>query len=582
MKKCFKVFVFAALLAMTVPASAFEIQKGRVAPWQTQVAPGRTEHLVKKGDYPAVAMKPSHELAFDKRLACAEISVSAAPGSYWYGWSLRRIVVSAPKDIAGDVLFDVTYDDIMLVDNVGRTGSVTLDVIGGSRVSDTPAKYWLLAYPAALSSGRLSIDYYLKNYKSGEIQILTHTLDISSPMFLKGQVSSLREELMDEGKGWSARRYVVDTEAYKEAIIDIIERCNLPSMQIAYTTNLDTLMFTVVNEKWHDAKPGRRELIIRPYDMKSIYEACSISKTPCYYIWSKMVNDGEVDLDTPLYKYYPGLLNRFKKQYRGQVKLITGRMAMSHTSGGGPGYSNMQLDFYPGYHFNYRNSNTCIVQWTIEYLKRAPLDSVAKKYLYDRVEGGMPNTRYHWQPQYDSLAVFSNTGKRDFPSWHENKWASKDPEFWWDKKGYNNNASYHLRTNAVEFTRFLRYYLQGAALSEEMFNEVVHPMVRQHAGNINYERGENFRCLGWAGLENPEFGKMIMHTGSNGIFKGLAQIYLEQNKTLACFTNGRHSYNLWGMVTDVIINAKQPLATFGSAETPKSSGKDIKIVNRCL
>lgn len=558
-------FLAASALVVSISAQAFEIKEARVAPWQTQTAPGQTAHLTRTGYYPVAAMPPKTAEEFDPRFACIKLSVDTAPGSAFEGWEIRRIRLQAGCPVAGNVLVDVTYDDLMLVENSGKYDSITLDVLNGSRLGSGTENYYVNAYPAGTAS--LSVCYFLRR-PDGRIETLSHALP--SVTLEKGRMSVIRDILpASVQNGWTLKPHKPDIELYRKAIASIISRAGLPSMQVTLIDNVDTVMLCEVNRKWYDAHPERKKEIRREFDMQSIYQACSISKTPCCYIYMKMASDGEVDLDKPLYEYYPGLLGRFKPQYRGRVKLITGRMALSHISGGGPGYSNMPLDFYPGYHYDYRNSNTCMLQWTIEYLKRAPLDSVATHYIFGPRE--MPTTSYTWIPAYDSLAVFSNKGLCHNHGWENNKWGTPEPEFWWAHDAYNNNASFHLRTNSVEFSRFLQSYLTGAGLSEDIYNQMMCPVVR-----TSNNSGTCWRSIGsWVMEDNPEMGRFIMHTGSNGTFKGVAMIFPERNTTLSCFANGSHIYNLWKSVTNELLAPKIPFACFVSGEPlPPEKKKD--------
>lgn len=558
----------AASVLLCTEVGGFEIQKARIAPFQTQRAPGETTHLTRTGFYPVAAMEPTTNENFDSRFACIRLSVSSEPGGMFEGKEIRRIAFDADKPVSGDVLVDVTYHDLMFEENSGKSSSVTLDVLQGSSLGNTQEIYYATLYPAGATS--LSVRYWLRD-ASGKVEVLSHK--IGGVSLQEGAMTRVEDRLPAKLlPGWTLTEHRPDIEAYKKAVSEIIRAAGLPTMQVTRISNIDTVMFTVVNEAFYKSHPERRKEILRPFDMQSIYQACSISKTPCCYIYMKMASDGEVDLDKPLTYYYPGLVNRFKPAYRERVKLITGRMAESHLSGGGPGYSNMPLDFYPGYHYDYRNSNTCMLQWTIEHIKGEPLDSVAKHYIFDKRD--MPTTSYTWIPAYDSLAVFNNAGKRRHNGWEHNKWGTPEPEFWWAHEAYNNNASYHMRTNSNEFSRFLQWYITGAELSEDIYNQMMSKTVRTSNPSPTV-----WRTIGsWVLEDNPEWGRFIMHTGSNGAFKGLAMIFPERNTTLSCWANGRHHHTVWRSVTNVLLDPVEPFCVFplGLTPIPKYDRSDNK------
>lgn len=543
---------------------AFEIEKGRVAPLQIQAGPDQTAHLTKTGHYPVVAMPPKTVLEFDRRLSVAEFDLSADEGSPYYGWTLLRIELNSSRYITGDVLFDMTYGDLKLVDNAAKKTVVKLDVMGEATISSSPSKHYLSVFPVALSSGSISVDYILRSPDKGKTIILTHRIGVNRPLFRAGEVSVLSERLPDSpGNDWSVAERKDRSEECRNLVMDIVRRCNIASCQVTFTSHLDSIGFVAFNEDFYKSSPVREKHLIRPIDMQSIYQACSISKVPCGYIYTKMASDGEVDLDTPLYKYYPNLLNRFKPQYREQVKLITGRMALSHTSGCGAGYINVGLDYYPDYHYNYRNSNTVALQWTIEYLKGKPLDEVAQDYIYSKCN--MPNSRYTWQPQYDSLAVYGWTGNTPMirpAKWEKNDQGQADKDFWWEKDGFNNNASFHFRTNSTEFNRFWRYYLYGADLKEDIFNDMI-DYGAHVAKSIALEKGSMHHALVLVVEEHDELGTIIMHTGHNGDFRSYAVTFLDMNATLTLFVNCRHIYDINNPIVNVFLHNTQPLSAHG-------------------
>jgi CubicO group peptidase (beta-lactamase class C family) len=64
-------------------------------------------------------------------------------------------------------------------------------------------------------------------------------------------------------------------------------------------------------------------------DRNSIFEAASLSKPVFAFFVMKMVENGELDLDKPLYQYLPYADIAYDDRY----KLITARMVLTHTSG---------------------------------------------------------------------------------------------------------------------------------------------------------------------------------------------------------------------------------------------------------
>ncbi|MBQ7640697.1 MAG: beta-lactamase family protein [Bacteroidales bacterium] len=556
-------FTLALILTIVQTATAFETEKGRVSPFQIQAGPNQTAHLVKKGHYPVVAMPPKTTVEFDKRLSLAAFEISVSEGSPFSGWTLLRIEMAASRNIAGDVLFDETYHDIKLIDNTARKSRIKLDVMGEAILSSVPARYYMSVYPARLHSGALVIDYILRSPDRSKSVVLTHSIPITETVFTAGDVSVFLEKIDSAESGWSIREREDPTDSYKKIFMEMVKKCDIASCQVTFTSHIDSVGFVAFNQDFYESKPVRKKFLTRPIDMLSIYQACSISKVPCGYLYTKLANDGVVDLDTPLYKYYPKLLDRFRPEYRERVKLITGRMALTHTSGCGAGYRNTPLDYYPGFHYNYRNSNTVALQWTIEHLMGKPLDEVAEEYIYSK--RNMPNSRYTWQPQYDSLAVYGWTGTTPMirpEKWEHNDQGLADPDFWWEKEGFNNNCSFHFRTNSTEFNRFWSWYLIGADLTEDSFNRMIDDGAHI-AKDITMEKGTVHHAQVVVVEENEELGTIIYHTGHNGDFRSIAMTFLDMNATMTLFVNCRHPYDNYNPAINVFLHNTEPVRALG-------------------
>ena len=525
----------AALAALICFGSQAFAERVRIAPFQTQKGPDETAHLTRKGFYPVVAMPSKTDLEFDERFSVADIKLACEPGSRYEGWTLLRV----------------------------KMGSITLDVMGNARVSQESHNYYMSVVPT-MKGGRDTIvfEYWLRSPDGELTEIVSHTMPVRGKVFKAGKPKLFTETIPQKlGDGWNVRVHAPNQNYYADKVLDLIKRCNIASCQITFQDHIDSISFVVVNEDFYNEKPVRKKSVKRPFDMLSIYQAASMSKVPCGYIFTKMADEGEVDLDTPLYKYYPGLLNRFAPQYREQAKLITGRMALTHTSGCGAGYGNIPLDFYPGYHCNYRNSNVTIVQYVIEYLKGKRIDEVAEDYIYSK--RNMPHSRYSWQPEYDSLAVVAFTDTVTYnkqQDWFVNDYI-KYSDFPWDegRTGVDNNTSYHWRTNSVECNRFWSWFLEGADLSEEMFNEFVYQGVHIPAAEVSMERGELFYGLSTRTELSDELGPVIWHTGRNGPFRSLGIAFLERNAALSFFTNTRHYYAMYYPLLDIFVPHCTPM-----------------------
>jgi len=320
---------------------------------------------------------------------------------------------------------------------------------------------------------------------------------------------------------------------YEAGLLDIIKRANIPSIQAVYVTADDSVSFMVVNKDFY-ANPNC-EQEVQPLSDKSIYQACSISKLPLSFIAVKMIEGGELELEKPLYTYFPGLLDLFVTERDKELaKLLTPRICMAHRSGlDNKTYSNMSFEFTPDSTFQYSGPGIFVLQRTIEHIKGQLLNDLAHKYIFDPL--GMEHSNYIWVDEYYQT--------------HANGYNSRK---WEDiemiqvrQRSSSHNAAFSMRTTAAECTRFVRAVMHHWGMGEDAYKMMLSTYGESiPAQYTDRERHSLYRCLGWCKEENEEFGDIYYHGGNNGRYKGNVIFIPSLDASLVYFTNAQHPYDL--------------------------------------
>ncbi|WP_185974311.1 serine hydrolase domain-containing protein [Litoribacter populi] len=113
----------------------------------------------------------------------------------------------------------------------------------------------------------------------------------------------------------------------------------------------------------------------------TLFEAAAMSKSLFAYFTMKMVEEGLLDLDTPLYKYMPYSDIEHDERY----KLITARMALSHTTGF-PNWrffnedGKLDIKFTPGTQFHYSGEGYEFLAKVIAHLKDRSLKNLDESF----------------------------------------------------------------------------------------------------------------------------------------------------------------------------------------------------------
>jgi len=279
-----------------------------------------------------------------------------------------------------------------------------------------------------------------------------------------------------------------------------------------------------------------------PVDSNTMFEACSMSKPVFALLVLKLVEQGKLDLDKPLYSYLP---ENFICEDDDYSKQITTRMILSHTSGmpnwrKGDEERNAPIPIYfkPGTRFNYSGEGIYYLQRVVDKITNQSLEDYAKENLFDKL--GLNSTSFVWNEKNDNQIA---TGHNVDGKCNERK------------KYVHSNAAYSLYTTAVEYAKLIMDILKPTnqtdySLSDQMINEMLTHQVRVDNREVIDRPGRNyglfaFRGLGWA-IDSTITGDVIYHSGSNQTgFRCYSQFSPKDKSGIVIMTNGENGNELW-------------------------------------
>ena len=320
-------------------------------------------------------------------------------------------------------------------------------------------------------------------------------------------------------------------ESALDTLQTLVEECGIPVFQYCYFSPQGSL---------HGLACAQDTVFDMPLPVgeQSIFQAASLSKPLFAYIVMRMVDRGEIDLDTPIAEYTD--IDRFEDKE--MALKLTPRIVLSHQTGlpnwaAGPSsdeWPTSRISFkYPADScFAYSGEGYAFLQRAVEAIQGAPLDEIARREVFEPFD--MPTTSYAWLPEYDSLAVpgYNRDG--------ENRGQGRHPRA---------NCAYTLRTNAQEYAHFVqRGLLEGEGLSEaahkEMFTHQVH--AQRYADEPRACDSTVFWCLGFGAVNDPssEGEDYFWHWGDNGNFKALWLLHPSTKEGFVYFSNRATGHDL--------------------------------------
>jgi CubicO group peptidase (beta-lactamase class C family) len=272
----------------------------------------------------------------------------------------------------------------------------------------------------------------------------------------------------------------------------------------------------------------------QPVTTDTIFEACSMSKPVLALSVLQLMQQGRLDLDTPLVEY---LGRDYLRDQPGQEQ-ITARMALTHRTGlpnwrmgddemGGP----LPILFAPGSEYTYSGEGMLFLQRAVEAITGSPLDRFAEQELFAPLD--LTHTSYVWSPDIE----------RNLASGHREDSSFKD------RSRYRKaNGAYSLYTTPTEYARLMLTLMNPPGTGARVFTPASVDLMLRRAQRVDDADAvarpgkarsvATYRALGWS-LEVTAEGDIVQHSGSNSTgFRVFGQFNRDKGSGLVIFTNG--------------------------------------------
>jgi CubicO group peptidase (beta-lactamase class C family) len=333
-------------------------------------------------------------------------------------------------------------------------------------------------------------------------------------------------------------------------ISEIMEKAMIPGLSVAVIRDGDILWAKGFGVKNAETK--------EPATEKTVYEACSLSKPVFAYAVLKLVERGELDLDTPLIQYVPEsyIEEKFlqEKITDDRFRKITTRMVLSHT----PGFPNwrrnnpLSIEFEPGGKFSYSGEGFQYLQSVVEHITGLSLNAFMTKEVFMPL--GMSSSSYVWQDAYDT--TFAS------PHGFMEEVAEKG-------KPEQARAAASLHTTAPDFARFVMAIMNHQGLTQNTVDSMLTPQ--------SIVEPEVSDSVAWGlgiGLEKTPDGTAFWHWGDNFRFRCFVVAYPAQKIGVVYFTNSFYGLSIRENIVTLAIGGEHPAVhcrlteEYGDADAP--------------
>jgi CubicO group peptidase (beta-lactamase class C family) len=283
----------------------------------------------------------------------------------------------------------------------------------------------------------------------------------------------------------------------------------------------------------------------RPVNDRTLFNAASLSKTVFAWAVLQLVDEGRMDLDTPLTRYLPDPIIKDP-----QLEQITARVVLSHRTGfpnWRPDDGELKIFFPPGQRFSYSGEGMVYLQKAVEAIEGKPLNDVMQTLVFTPL--GMTESSYIWQPAWAADAA---TGY--------NSIGAGSPIF----VNTSGNAAASLNTTAHDYALFLEAVLNGRGLKPATLRAMETPQIAVDPSctnctthTANTLSTDLFWGLGW-GIEQNASGKYIWHWGDNGIFKAYVVADVNRKAAVVMFDNSDTGLSIANAVVQTVLGGDHP------------------------
>lgn len=285
----------------------------------------------------------------------------------------------------------------------------------------------------------------------------------------------------------------------------------------------------------------------KPVTTTTIFEAASLSKPVFAYAVLRLVDEGKLDLDTPLNKY---LGNNYDVVNDDRINLITARHVLSHTSGfpnwrDNDGTKNLLIHFNPGEKWSYSGEGMVYLSRVVEKITGMRFEAFMQHYALQPL--GMTASSYIWRTRFDTIKAYRHdvlgalSGRNQPDNGKE------------DTLRDDGNAAASLQTTPEDYAKFIIAILNGTGLKKSTWQQMLTPQARVVDAR--------YPAIAWGlgiGLETMPEGTYFWHWGDNGDAKAYVTAFLPNKSAVVYFADGSNGLSFTKEILNDAIGGEQP------------------------
>jgi CubicO group peptidase (beta-lactamase class C family) len=290
-----------------------------------------------------------------------------------------------------------------------------------------------------------------------------------------------------------------------------------------------------------------------PLTPDSVMTAASLTKAAFATVVMRLVERGQLDLDTPIEEYLGKPVGEFDHyaDLKGdaRTKKLTLRILLDHTTG----FANfreleddhkLQFHYEPGTHYGYSAEGINMAQLVVEKVTGKSATVLMQEELYTPLH--MTRTSMVWEPRFES----------DFANGYDEYGRSLGPE-----RRKSPRAAGSMQTTPRDYATFLSALMRGEVLKQATRDKMLSPQIRIHSAHqfpsLNTETTtandpiELSYATGWGTYKSP-YGWAFFKEGHDEGWRNLA-ICFPNGTGLLVMTNSSNGEGIFKPLVDALL-----------------------------
>ena len=291
-----------------------------------------------------------------------------------------------------------------------------------------------------------------------------------------------------------------------------------------------------------------------PLTVDSVMTAASFTKVAFAYLVMQLVETGELELNKPVYQYFPKPLPEHSS-YQDlaadpRYKKITARMLLSHTSGF-PNFrwlnddKKLNINFEPGSRYAYSGEGIELLQLVVETITHKSLQELMQAQVFQPL--GMTRTSMVWEDRFES----------NYANGYDEYGRNIGPE-----RRTTADAAGSMQTTPRDFAQFMLAMMNGKGLKAKTRDLMLSPQIQILARhqfptmeNTASDENKSIRLsygLGW-GLYWTPYGKAFFKEGHDVGWRNYT-VCFDQSKTgLLIMTNSANGEGMFKELLETLL-----------------------------